>query len=105
MPVTPDQNEFWDMVERELKMKQGGTWRSTMLLIRIGMSLVLFAAAYMLFYHLLEPPKGYFITVYERALHPVFWMIAGTLFIICGAYLRFRAMGPIVDKLKLRGPD
>ena len=31
-------------------------------------------------------------------------ILAGVIFIISGAYLRFRAMGPIIDNLKMHGP-
>ena len=104
MAVNPNDNEFWDLVEHEMKVKQGSSWRMTMLLLRGGMSIVLFAASYMLMRYLLKPPSGYFVTSLENALHPIFWMIAGVLFIIAGAYLRFRAMGPIIEHLKLHGP-
>lgn len=104
MTISPKDNEFWDLVEHEMKVKQGGSWRLTMFMLRAGMGIVLLAAVYMLMTYLLEPPKGYFFTTLETALHPIFWMIAGLIFIIAGAYLRFRAMGPIVDHLKLHGP-
>ena len=104
MAVSPKDNEFWDLVEHEMKVKQGSTWRMTMFLLRAGMAIVLFTAFYMLMAYLLEPPKGYFISSFEAALHPIFWMITGLICIIAGAYLRFRAMGPIVDHIKLHGP-
>ena len=104
MAVSPKDDEFWDLVEHEMKVKQGSSWRMTMFLLRAGMAIVLFAAFYMLMAYLLEPPKGYFFSSIEIALHPIFWMLAGVIFIISGAYLRFRAMEPIIDNLKMHGP-
>ena len=103
MAITPEQDEFWDLVEHELKVRQPGTWRSTMLMLRSGMIIVLLTATYMLLFYILVPANGYFVTPLERALPPLFWFISGTLFIIGGAYLRFRAMGPIVERLKAQG--
>lgn len=105
MSVSSDQNEFWDRVEHKLKVSQPGTWRATTWMLRLGMVLVLLPCAYFLFFSILTPAKGYFISSVEMAVHPVFWLLVGTIFIIAGAYLRFRAMGPIVEKLKTHGLD
>jgi len=50
--------------------------------------------------HIPAPARGYFLSHLELQIHPIYWAIAGVLFILGGAYLRFRAMGPIIDKLK-----
>lgn len=105
MPVSSDDHEFWDRVEHEMKVKQPGTWRRTTWMLRFGMAVVILATVYVIFYYLLNPANGYFFSRYEMLVHPVFWLLMGILFIIGGAYLRFRAMGPIVDKLKTRGYD
>lgn len=105
MPIPADDREFWNRVERELKFNQPGTWQLTLLLLRLGMTVVLFSSAYVLFFYILSPPKGYFISTIEMAVPPMFWVLVGAIMIICGAYLRFRAMGPIVDKLKIHGLD
>ena len=105
MSVSSGQNEFWDRVEHKMKVSQPGTWRMTMWMLRLGMALVLFSVAYILFFSILTPAKGYFISSAEMVVHPVLWVLVGTFFIIAGAYLRFRAMGPIVDKLKIHGLD
>lgn len=105
MPITPQHGEFWDRVERDLKIKQPGTWRITITLLRGGMVMILYGVSYFLFFRLLEPPKGYFFTSAEMAIHPFFWALFGVMFILAGAYLRFRAMGPIIEKLKQRGLD
>ncbi|MFC1674081.1 hypothetical protein ACFL12_08115 [Pseudomonadota bacterium] len=105
MPLTSDKDEFWDRVEHELKVKEAMTYNLTALMLRAGMMLVLFTATYLLFAHLLEPSKGYFVSKAEMAIHPIFWALFGVLFIIGGALLRFRAMGPIVEHLKKHGWD
>lgn len=100
-----DESEFWNRVEHELKVTQAGTWRMTTWMLRFGMTMVLFSGAYVLFFYILSPAKGYFVSKLEMSVHPVFWVLVGTAFIIGGAYLRFRAMGPIVDKFKAHGFD
>ena len=105
MSIPSDDREFWDRVEHELQVNQPGVWRLTLLLLRLGMATVLFSSAYVLFFYILSPAKGYFITAIEMAIPPMFWVLVGAIMIICGAYLRFRAMGPIVDKFKIHGLD
>jgi hypothetical protein len=105
LSIPSDDRDFWNRVEHELQVKQPGSWRLTLILLRAGMATVLFSSIYVLFFYILRPAKGYFFSAIEMTLPPVFWVMAGTLMIICGAYLRFRAMGPIVDKLKVQGLD
>lgn len=105
MAVSSDDHEFWDRVEHEMKVKEPATWRLTMLLLRFGMATVLFSSAYVLFFFILRPAKGYFLSALETSVPPMIWVLIGTMCIICGAYLRFRAMGPIVDKFKAHGFD
>jgi hypothetical protein len=103
MALSSNDHEFWDRVEHEMKVKQPSTWRISMLLLRLGIAGVLFSSAYVLFFYILRPAKGYFFTVLESSVSPIFWVLICTIFIICGAFLRFRAMGPIVDKFKAHG--
>lgn len=103
MPITSDHDGFWDRVEHEFKVKQAGTWRLTMLFLRLGMAVVLITAAYTVVFYLTPPARGYFFSRYEMTFSPMFWALVGTALIICGAYLRFRAMGPIIDHLKKHG--
>lgn len=105
MARSPDDRAFWDRVEHELKVKRPGRWRLALLLLRLGITTVLFSAAYILFFNILNPANGYFIFAAEMAIPPMFWVLIGTIFIICGAYIRFHAMGPIVDKFKAQGLD
>jgi len=105
MAITPDQDAFWDRVDRDMKNKQPGIWRATTWLLRGGMAMVLYGVSYMLFFHILSPPKGYFVFSAEMMIHPLFWVLAGVIFILGGAYLRFRAMEPIVERFKKRGLD
>lgn len=80
-------------------------WSLTKWFLRLGIFSVLFSGAYWLFFALVPPTRGYYVTQYELAVHPIVWALIGTIFIILGAYLRFRAMGPIVDHLKRYGFD
>lgn len=105
MRKSRDESEFWDRVEHDMKMQQPGLWRTTLLMLRMGMVVVLFAATYVGLFTILKPPSGFFVSRHEMAVSPVFWMLAGTGLIIGGAYLRFRAIGPIADKLKAHGLD
>lgn len=105
MPLTPDSQEFWDRVDHEMKVKDAMFYSLTGLLLRVGILAVLFTATYLLFAYLLEPSQGYFFTRAEMFVHPIFWALSGVLFIIGGALLRFRAMGPIVENLKKHGYD
>jgi hypothetical protein len=88
-----------------LKIKNSSTWFLTTWLLRFGMMVVLFAASYVIFFSILKPADGYFVSRVEMTLNPFFWVLMGVAFIILGAYLRFRAMGPIVDKFKAQGLD
>lgn len=103
MPASSDDSDFWDRVEHEFKVSNAGTWLMTIWLLRLGIATVMFSALYMLMQYLLTPATGYFFSRLENAVHPVFWGLVGTIFIICGAFLRFRAIGPIVDKFKAHG--
>lgn len=103
MPITSDQDGFWDRVEHEMKVTQPGVWRTTMILLRLGMVTILFAVSYVMFFSILAPSKGYFFVKAEMVVSPYFWLPMGVTFIIAGAYLRFRAMGPIIEHLKQHG--
>lgn len=105
MSAPSEDRKFWDRVEHELRVSRPGMWRLTLLLLRLGMAMVVLSTAYLLFFYILGPAKGYFFSSIEMAVSPIYWMLAGTVMIICGAYLRFRAMGPIVDNLKVKGLD
>lgn len=100
MKKTRDESEFWDRVEHQMKMQQPGTWRVTLWLLRLGMSVVLFSVTYVVFFYFLKPANGFFVSRLEMAVHPIVWVVVGVSFIIGGAYLRFRAIGPIADTLK-----
>ena len=103
MPVTTDDKKFWDRVEHEFKVKHAVMWHLSAWLLRLGLALVLLTAVYVLFYYILTPAQGYFFSRAERAAHPMFWVLVGTICIIIASLLRFRAIGPIVDQLKLHG--
>ena len=103
LAVTSDSQEFWDRVDREMRLKQPTMWKLTKWLLRVGIVTVLFSAAYWLFATLVPATRGYYVTPLELAVHPIIWALIGTIFIILGAYLRFRAMGPIVEHLKRHG--
>jgi len=105
MAVTSDSNEFWDRVDREMRMKNPRTWKITKWMLRLGVGTILFAGAYMVFMALVPPTRGFYVTQYELSVHPIIWALMGTISIICGAYLRFRAMGPIVEYFKKHGFD
>lgn len=105
MAVTTNDRKFWDRVEHEFKVKRHGMWLLSAWLLRLGILVVLLSAAYVLFYYILSPPSGYFISRREMAVHPMFWVLVGTIFIIVGSFLRFRAIGPIVDKFKQHGME
>lgn len=105
MVITPDSNEFWDCVDREMRLKNPTTWSLTKWMLRLGIGLVLLAASYWMFLSLLPPTRGFYVTQYELTVHPIIWALVGTIFIIGGAYLRFRAMGPIVEYFKRHGFD
>ena len=100
MALSSDSSEFWDRVEREMRIKNPSSYYLHALMLRGGILTVLFTAMYLTLGMILEPAKGYFLSHIELKIHPIYWALAGVLFIIGGAYLRFRAMGPIVDRLK-----
>lgn len=100
MSLDPQSDDFWERAEHEMRVRQHSTWLSTMLLLRSGMTIILFSASYMFFATLMEPARGYFFSSVERTVHPIFWCLVGLGFIIVGAYLRFQALGPIVERLK-----
>ncbi|MBL4614868.1 MAG: hypothetical protein JKY27_08350 [Magnetovibrio sp.] len=100
MTMSVEDDDFWDKVEHRMKVTQPMSYRMTMLLLRIGILIILFTAVYLVLGIILEPARGYFLSSLEIIVHPIMWALTGVLFIIGGAILRFRAMGPIVDKLK-----
>lgn len=105
MSQVTEQNKFWDRVDHELKVTQPVLSFMTTWMMRLGMLLVLLPAAYLMFFILLTPISGYFFSASEKMIHPLFWVLGGLLFIILSAYLRFRAIGPITDKLEIHGLD
>lgn len=105
MAKTPDGDEFWERVDREMRIKKPRMWSLTKWLLRLGVTTALFAGAYMLFSMLVPPSRGFYWTRYELAVQPIIWALGGATLIILGAYLRFRTMGPIIDHLKRHGID
>ena len=105
MARVTDQSKFWDRVEHELKVTQPVLCFMTTWMMRLGMLLVLLPAAYFMFFLILTPASGFFFSASERMIHPLLLVLCGLLFIILSAYLRFRAIGPITDKLKIHGLD
>lgn len=103
MAVSSDSQEFWDRVDREMRIKKPGMWKRTKWLLRIGVFTVLFSAAYWLFSTLVPATRGYYVTPLELSAHPIIWALFGAICIILGAFFRFRAMGPIVEHLKRYG--
>jgi len=100
MALSPTTDEFWDRVEHRMKVTQPMSYRLTMLMLRFGILIVLFTAVYLVLGLLLEPSRGYFLSSMEVIVPPIMWALAGVLFILGGAFLRFRAMGPIAEDLK-----
>ena len=92
--------EFWTRAEHELRTRKPSTWWITMLLLRLGILIILFAAFYISFSLLLEPASGYFYSSVERKLHPILLCLLGVGMIIAGAYIRFQALGSIVERIK-----
>lgn len=100
MSADPTSDEFWSRAEHELRVRKSTTWWITMFLLRFGILAILYAAFYMLFSILLEPARGYFFTSSERTLPPILWFLIGTGMIISGAYIRFQALGSIIERIK-----
>ncbi len=100
MGLTIDSDDFWDRVEHRMKVTQPMSYRMTLMLLRIGILIVLFTATYLVLGIMLEPARGYFLHSWEVIVHPIMWALCGVMFILTGAILRFRAMGPIVEELK-----
>jgi len=92
--------EFWSKAEHQLRIRKPTIWWITMLLLRFGILFILFATVYIFFSVLAEPAKGYFFSSVERKIPPIFWFLIGTGMIIVGAYIRFQALGSIVERLK-----
>jgi len=92
--------EFWSKAELQLRNRKPTVWWITMFLLRFGILLILFATVYIFFSVLAEPSKGYFFYSAERKLPPILWFLIGTGMIITGAYIRFQALGSIVERLK-----
>lgn len=104
MALSLESDDFWDKVEHRMKVTQPMSYQMTMLLLRLGILIVLFTAVYLVLGTILEPARGYFLSSLEIIVHPIMWALTGVLFILTGAFLRFRAMGPIVEELKIN-PD
>lgn len=100
MAWTPEEDDFWERVEHDMRVRTPWTWGISMLMLRLGMLLVLLSVGYLVFFFVLKPPSGYFLWSGEMSLHPMIWALLGVLLIISGAYLRFRVMGGIIDRLK-----
>ncbi|MDH3335683.1 MAG: hypothetical protein OEL50_03470 [Rhodospirillaceae bacterium] len=92
--------EFWSKAEHQLRTRKPSTWWITMFLLRFGILFILFATVYIFFSVVAEPSKGYFFSSMERKLPPILWFLVGIGMIITGAYIRFQALGSIVDRLK-----
>lgn len=92
--------EFWERAEHDLRTRKPSTWWLTMFLLRFGILVILFATFYISFSLLLEPASGYFYSSIERKLSPILWCLLGIGMIIAGAYIRFQALGSIVERLK-----
>jgi len=100
MALTSDSDDFWERVEHDMRVTQPSSYYLHALMMRLGILAVLFTAVYLVLGTILEPAQGYFLTHMELKIHPIYWALAGVLFILGGAFLRFRAMGPIIEKLK-----
>ena len=98
------EQDFWSRVERRMRLKNPYYYGFMSWLLRVGMIVVLLAAAYVVMGWALSPPQGYFLTSLELSLHPIIWVLAGVFLIIAGAILRFRAMGPIIEEMNAN-PD
>jgi len=103
MTLASRQNEFWDRVEREMQMKQPILWRSAACMLRLGIATVLLTAIYMLIVTFVFPVQGFVFSLYEMRIHPMYEGLMGLSLIFGGAFLRFRAMGPIIERLKNTG--
>ena len=100
MSADATSDEFWSKAEHQLRVRKPSTWWITMFLLRFGIVAILYAAVYMSFSILLEPARGYFFTSAERTFSPILWFLIGTGMIVSGAYIRFQALGSIVEHLK-----
>jgi len=100
MATNTDSDAFWERVEHDMRVTQPSSYYLHALMMRAGILAVLFTAVYLVLGTILEPARGYFLSHMEVKIHPIYWAIAGVLFILGGAYLRFRAMGPIIEKIK-----
>lgn len=100
MGRTVDDGAFWERVDHRMKVKQPFVYLSTQLMLRLGILIILFTATYLVLGMILSPAQGYFLSNIELAVHPIFWALCGIGFIIGGAIVRFRAMGPIMEEIK-----
>lgn len=100
MQLTTDDDAFWRRVEHRMKVTDPTTYAMTTFLLRVGILIVLFTAMYLVLGNILSPAKGYFISSLEMLVHPIMWAVFGVLFIIVGAFLRFRAMGPAIEDVQ-----
>ncbi|MEG3618102.1 hypothetical protein V5T82_06520 [Magnetovibrio sp. PR-2] len=102
MKLDTDSPEFWNRVEREMRNTDPNAFVLFNLLLKAGIYLALFTAAYLVLYNVLEPPRGFFVTPFEIAVHPFFWGIFGVILIVTGAILRYRAMGPAMERVRAK---
>lgn len=100
MALSTGSDDFWERVEHDMRVKQPTSYYLHALMMRVGIVAVLFTAVYLVLGTILEPARGYFLSHIELKIPPIYWALAGVLFILGGAFLRFRAMGPIIEKLK-----
>ncbi len=102
MALTSTSDVFWERVERTMRKQQPISYFVHAQMLRGGILVILFTAVYLVLGTLLEPANGYFLSHIELYIHPVYWSMGGIVLIICGAILRFRAMGPIIESLKMK---
>lgn len=101
MALPGSSDVFWERVERDMQKHHPISYFVHAQMLRGGILVILFTAVYLVLGTILEPAKGYFLTHIELYIHPVYWTMGGIVLIICGAILRFRAMGPVIEKMKM----
>lgn len=101
MALPGNSDVFWERVERDMQKHHPISYFFHAQLLRGGILVILFTAVYLVLGTILEPARGYFLSHMEVYIHPVYWTLGGIVLIICGAILRFRAMGPVIEKMKM----
>ncbi|MCW8915416.1 MAG: hypothetical protein OQK24_06120 [Magnetovibrio sp.] len=100
MKLSSDTKEYWQRVEHDMKIASPNLCLLFSALLKGGILLTLLGAAHILLSTILTPAKGYFFSRLETVVHPFFWALIGVIMIIIGAILRYRAMGPIIQKIE-----